>query len=103
MSLKNGIRLENVKKDSMRILLKKSETQAGKEDRQEEPTIIDQPSTSRPQRTRHMPARLQDCVITSNDVVDNKGELVHYAFYGDVEPVNGAKTLKDLKWVKAMN
>ena len=50
-----------------------------------------------------MPARLQDCVITSYDVIDNEGELVHYAFYADVEHVNAAEALKDLKWVKAMN
>ena len=50
-----------------------------------------------------MPARLQDCVVTSDDVVDDEGEMVHYAFYADVEPVNAAKALKDLKWVKAMN
>ena len=77
------------------------ETQVEREVRQEEPTDI--PSTSRPQRTRRMPARLQDCVITSDDVIDDEGELVHYAFYADVEPVNAAEALKDSKWVKAMN
>ena len=50
-----------------------------------------------------MPARLQDCVITSDDVIENEGELAYYAFYTDVEPVNAVKALKDLKWVKAMN
>ena len=56
----------------------------------------------RPQRKRRMPARLQECVITSDDVVDNEGELVHYAFYTNVEPINVAETLKDSKWVKVM-
>ena len=50
-----------------------------------------------------MPARLQECVITSDDVVGEEGELVHYAFYADVEPVNAAEALKDLKWMKAMD
>ena len=50
-----------------------------------------------------MPARLQDCVVTSDDVVDKEGELVHYAFYADVKPINVAEALKDSKWVKAMN
>ena len=94
---------ENVKKDSVGILLEESETEFEREVRQEEPTVIDQPSTRRPQRTRCMPARFQDCAITSDDVIDNKGELVHYSFYADVEPVNAAEALKDSKWVKAMN
>ena len=42
-------------------------------------------------------------MVTSDDVVDNEGELVHYAFYADVKPVNTAEALKDSKWVKAMN
>ena len=88
-------------------MIEELEIQVEREVRQEEPTVIDQPSTStsrpQPQRTRRMPARLQDCEVTSDDVVDNKGELVHYAFYADVEPVNAAEALKDSKWVKAMN
>ena len=85
----------------MGILFEEPETQVEREVRQEEPADI--PSTSRPQRTRRMPARLQDCVITSDDVIDDEGELVHYAFYADVKPVNAAEALKDSKWVKAMN
>ena len=88
---------ENVKKDSVEIVHEEPKPQVEREVRQEEPLVIDQPSTSRPQRTRRMPAGLQDCVITSNDVIDNEGELVHYAFYTDVEPVNAAEALKDLK------
>ena len=51
---------ENAKIDSVGILLEELETQVKKEVRREE--VIDQPGPSRPQRTRHMPARLQDCV-----------------------------------------
>ena len=42
-----------------------------------------------------MHARLQECVITSDDVVNDEGELVHYAFYAYVEPVNAVEVLKD--------
>src|ERR1051325_364291 len=52
----------NFKKDSVRILPEEQETQFEREVRQEEPTIIDQPSTSRPHIARCLPARLQDCV-----------------------------------------
>ena len=79
----------------MGILLEEPETQVDREVRQEEPAVIDQPITSIPQRIRCMPARLQDCVIASDDVVDNRGELIHCALYADVEPVNAAEALKD--------
>ena len=50
-----------------------------------------------------MPARLQECVITSDDVVNEEGELIYYAFYADVGPVNAVEALKDSKWMKAMD
>ena len=46
---------------------------------------------------KRLSARLQDCVVTSYDVVDDEGELVHYAFYVYVELVNAAEALKDSK------
>ena len=91
---------EHVKKDSVRILCDEPASDVEREVRQE---VKDELGPSRPQRTRHMPARLQECVITSDDVVDEEGELVHYAFYADVEPVNATETLKDSKWMKAMD
>ena len=42
-------------------------------------------------------------MITSDDIINEEGELVHYAFYTGVEPVNAIEALKDSKWVKAMN
>lgn len=42
-----------------------------------------------------MSTRLQECVITSDDMVNDEGELVHYSFYADSEPVNTAEALKD--------
>lgn len=50
-----------------------------------------------------MSTRLQECVITSNDFVDDEGELVNYVFYADTEPVKIAEALKDSEWMKAMN
>ncbi|XP_050897603.1 uncharacterized mitochondrial protein AtMg00810-like [Lathyrus oleraceus] len=47
-----------------------------------------------------MPARLRECVIKSDDVVDDEGELVCYAFYADVELVNVVEALKDSNWKK---
>ncbi|XP_058776675.1 uncharacterized protein LOC131651000 [Vicia villosa] len=43
--------------------------------RQEE--FIDQAGISIPQRTRNIPVRFQKCIITSKDVVDDDGELIH--------------------------
>ena len=99
MSLKNWIILKTSRK--VRIQLEETETQVKREVRQEE--VRDQLGISRPQKIRHMSARLQDYVITSDDVVDNEGELVHYAFYAYVKPVSATEALKDTKWVKEMN
>lgn len=44
-----------------------------------------------------MLARLQERVITSYDVVNDEGELVHCAFYADIDPVNVTEALKDSK------
>lgn len=49
---------------------------------------------NKPQRTRNMHTRLQECVITSDNVVDDEGELVHYAFYADTKSVNANASLK---------
>lgn len=40
-----------------------------------------------------MPARLQDCMITSDDMINDDGELVHYPFYANNEPVNVTEAL----------
>lgn len=49
-----------------------------------------------------MLARLQECVITSDDVVNDKSDLVHYAFYADTASINVTEALKDSKWMQAM-
>jgi len=92
---------ENVKKDSVRIFCDELASEVEREVRQEE--VRGEAGPSRPQRIRHMHARLQKCVIILDDMVNEEGELVHYAFYADVEPVNAAEALKDSKWMKAMD
>ncbi|CAJ2632822.1 unnamed protein product [Trifolium pratense] len=49
-----------------------------------------------------MPARLQDCETTPNDQVNDEGEIVHYAFLADTEPVSMSEALSDPKWINAM-
>jgi hypothetical protein len=92
---------ENVKKDSVTIFCDELGSEVERVVRQEE--VRGEVGPRIPPRIRHMSARLQECVITSDDVVNEEGELVNYAFYADVEPVNAAETLKHSKWMKAMN
>ncbi|MCI86796.1 hypothetical protein A2U01_0108077, partial [Trifolium medium] len=33
----------------------------------------------RPQRTRQVPARLNDCEVTTDSAVNDEGELIHFA------------------------
>ncbi|MCI61238.1 hypothetical protein A2U01_0082495, partial [Trifolium medium] len=49
-----------------------------------------------------MPARLQDYEVTSDDQVNDEGEIVHYAFLADTEPVSMSEALSDPKWINAM-
>lgn len=50
-----------------------------------------------------MYVRLHECVITSDNVVNDEGELIHYILYAYVEPVNATEALKDSTCMKAMN
>lgn len=84
----------------MRILCDEPVSEVGRGVRQEE--VICQADTSRPQWTRNMHAKLQECVITSYDMVDDEGELVNYAFYANIELINIAEEIKDSRWVQAM-
>lgn len=49
-----------------------------------------------------MMLRMQECVISLDDMVNDEGKLVHYALYADTEPVNVVEALKDSKWMQAM-
>lgn len=86
---------DNIKKDSLIIMCDEPASEADKEIRPEEGRV--QAGTSRPQRIRDMFARLQECVITLDNMVNNEGELVHYAFYADIGPNNIIYALKDTK------
>lgn len=91
---------DNFKKDSVRILCDEPTNDVGRGNRLEGHRI--QAGTSIPQMTRNMSTKLQECVITLDDMVNDKGELVHYASYEDTEPVNVVGALKDSKWMQAM-
>ncbi|TXG64801.1 hypothetical protein EZV62_011795 [Acer yangbiense] len=78
---------------------------------QEEPTYVTPPpcvtphlaeSSSRPQRQRVLPARLQDCVL-SNDDYPTDEELVNFALFADCDPVTYEDAAQDDYWMKVMN
>lgn len=98
----------------MRILCDEPTSEAGREVRQagrevrqvfrefRQEAVEGQTSRCRSQRTRNMFARLHEYVITSDDMVDDEGELVHYTFYADTDLVNATEAFKDLRWMRAM-
>lgn len=49
-----------------------------------------------------MPTKLQDCVNTSDDIVNDEEELVQYDLYADIGPINVIEVLKDSKWMQSM-
>ncbi|GAB2278278.1 hypothetical protein Dimus_039278 [Dionaea muscipula] len=53
--------------------------------------------TSRPRRQVHQPIRLGDYEVIPDDDVDEEGELVHFAFYIDTEPMTVAEAIQDPK------
>ncbi|PNX74518.1 copia-type reverse transcriptase-like protein, partial [Trifolium pratense] len=50
--------------------------------------------STRPQRTKHVPSRLNDCEVTTDSAVNDEGELIHFALLADSEPVNFRDVLK---------
>lgn len=92
---------ENFKKESVKIFYEEPTSEFEREVRQE--GFRGQEITIEPQRIKNMHARLQVCVITSDDTVSDKGWLVHYAFYVHIEQINLAVVLKDSKCMKVMN
>lgn len=71
-------------------------------------TIVSVPSSSHDgatrtsSRTRVLPARLQDFVLTTdNDVSDE--ELVNFALFADCDPLIFAEAVQDDRWVRAMD
>ncbi|MCI41636.1 hypothetical protein A2U01_0062869 [Trifolium medium] len=54
-------------------------------------------------RTRILPPRLNDCIITRDNEITVDGDLVHLAFNVEAEPVNFEDAVKNEKWLSAMN
>jgi len=75
------------------------------EHKDHEETVNDQEEVTipaRPQRNRQAPVRLTDCEITSDDAVNDEGDLIHFALLADAEPINYKEALKNDVWRRAM-
>ena len=57
----------------------------------------------RPRRQQRQPVHLQDCEVNLDDEVDDNGDLVHFVFLADSEPVRIAYVIQHSKWKEAMN
>ncbi|GAU26253.1 hypothetical protein TSUD_224440 [Trifolium subterraneum] len=84
----------NKKKDSVSIMF---------DDVHTAPAETNESEVRRSTRARAQPARLNDCIITSDNDVNAEGDLVHLAFNAEAEPVNFEDAVKDEKWLNAMN
>ena len=49
-------------------------------------------------RQQRQPVHLQDCEVNLDDEVDDNGDLVHFAFLADSEPVRLADIIQHPKW-----
>ncbi|GAU22960.1 hypothetical protein TSUD_247040 [Trifolium subterraneum] len=67
------------------------------------PTKANESEIRRSTRARTQPARLNDCIITSDNDINAEGDLVHLAFNVEAEPVNFEDAVKSEKWLDAMN
>ncbi|GAU33536.1 hypothetical protein TSUD_143290 [Trifolium subterraneum] len=56
----------------------------------------------RTHRTTQIPRRLADCDMVPDNVVDNEGNIVHYAMLADTEPLDVKSALKSKVWLEAM-
>ncbi|GAU25674.1 hypothetical protein TSUD_266010 [Trifolium subterraneum] len=56
----------------------------------------------RTHRTTQIPRRLADCDMVPDNVVDNEGNIVHYAMLADTEPLDVKNALKSKVWLEAM-
>ncbi|GAU30980.1 hypothetical protein TSUD_104940 [Trifolium subterraneum] len=84
----------NKKKDSVSIMF---------DDVHTAPVETNESEVRRSTRTRTQPARLNDCIITSDNEINGEGDLVHLAFNVEAEPVNFEDAVKNEKWLSAMN
>ncbi|GAU36721.1 hypothetical protein TSUD_318190 [Trifolium subterraneum] len=56
----------------------------------------------RTHRTTQIPRRLADCDMVPDNVVDNEGNIVHYAMLADTEPLDVKSALKSKVWLEVM-
>ncbi|GAU12596.1 hypothetical protein TSUD_132060 [Trifolium subterraneum] len=56
----------------------------------------------RTHRTTQIPRRLADCDMVPDNIVDNEGNIVHYAMIADTEPLDVKSALKSKVWLKAI-
>ncbi|GAU17358.1 hypothetical protein TSUD_232340 [Trifolium subterraneum] len=56
----------------------------------------------RTHKTTQIPRRLADCDMVPDNVVDNEGNIVHYAMLADIEPLDVKSALKSKVWLEAM-
>ncbi|GKV49915.1 hypothetical protein SLEP1_g56638 [Rubroshorea leprosula] len=68
----------------------------------ENPMTQTLPEAGRLRRQRQPPVTLQDYEVTSDDAIDDDGNLVHFAMFADLEPVFFEEAIQDPKWVNAM-
>ena len=57
-------------------------------------------SSSRPQKNRRLPARLEDYVV-SNDNDPSDEEIINFALFANCEPISFEKASNDKNWRKA--
>ena len=57
----------------------------------------------RPRKQQRQPVDLQDCEVNLDDEVDDNGDLVHFAFLAESEPVRLVDAIQHPKWQEAMN
>jgi len=57
----------------------------------------------RPRRQQRQPVHLQDCEVNLDDKVYDNGDLVHFAFLADLEPVRLVDVIQHPKRQEAMN
>jgi len=76
-----------------------------------QPEVVIQPEVAtpiatmmeRPRRQQRQPIHLQDCEVNLDDEVDDNGDLVHFAFLAESEPMRLVDAIQHPKWQKAMN
>ena len=56
----------------------------------------------RPRRQQRQPVHFQDCEVNLDDEVDDNGDLVHFAFLAESEPVRLVDAIQHPKWQEAM-